>query len=91
MSAPIIGTTNLSNLEELLGKRARTLAVRVVTGLTRGHRRAGHQAFRGGGQVSGGAVQADGRRWGSLNVCNNAGMISGCEKHFVTLCAVLYC
>lgn len=35
VSAPIIGTTNLSNLEELLGKRARALSVcMATTGLT---------------------------------------------------------
>lgn len=46
VSAPIIGTTNLSNLEEPLGACARSLVVRMVTTeLTRGRRRAGYQAF----------------------------------------------
>lgn len=95
VSAPIIGTTSTSNLEELIGKRARVFVRHITTGLTRCSRRLGRQAVRGRGQVFGGAVQADGRHWGFLNVCDSAGIFS-CETLRKTVCCVvslnaLYC
>ena len=74
VTAPIVGTTSLSNLEDILGKCLSRVFLGECRRAQRWCRWFGRSAVRGRDQVSGRAVPACGRFWSCLSHSYSSGL-----------------